>query len=206
MSRSVAIWVAILFLFAGGMAVWAGLRLWRERAGQSGAGPREPDGSKLIDLTPKPLKEFSLIEPNGRPFKSSELAGKVWVASFFYASCPGFCRKQNEHVAELAREYGPKGVHFVSITVDPARDTPSVLADYADRLGADRRQWHFLTGTQDYILRVGRDIFGVSVEPETHSDRLILVGLDGKVVDHYHSTDAGEVSELREQIEHLLAM
>jgi cytochrome oxidase Cu insertion factor (SCO1/SenC/PrrC family) len=199
MSRSVMIWVVILCLFGGGMLLYG---TWRLSQQQTAGGSSAEGTASFAD---KPLEEFALVERSGRTFRSSELQGKVWVASFFYASCPGFCFKQNQRVGELVKEFAPQGVQFVSITVDPANDTPSALTTYADRLNAPRDNWLFLTGTQQYIERIGQDIFRVSVERATHSDRLILIGRDGKVVDHFRSTDPADVAELRETIAHLLA-
>lgn len=133
-----------------------------------------------------PVPEFSLTERDGSGFDSKALAGKIWVADFFFASCPGVCPILNERMAELHREFaGEDRVRFVSITTDPLNDSPAALREYAARFGADRR-WVFLTGEKEVIWELCRTGFKLPVaespgsrEPITHSTRIVLVDGEG---------------------------
>lgn len=94
---------------------------------------------------------FTLTDATGRPFGSDQLAGKVWLVDFIYTNCPDECPLYlSPKMAALQKELLDRKlagqVDLVSLTVDPKRDTPAVLADYAARYGADDRVWHFLTG------------------------------------------------------------
>jgi protein SCO1/2 len=98
-------------------------------------------------------------------------------------------------------------VEFVSITVDPERDTPEVLTEYAERFGADTGRWHFLTGALPYIHDVAVTGFKVGSmdDPLIHSERLILVGREGVIRGYYDGTEADSVLELSRDIAILAA-
>ena len=149
--------------------------------------PAEPGPNYVAG--PK-LTEFTLTERSGDEFDSRSLEGKVWVASFFYASCPHTCLRLNESVQKLEQDFGKQGVMFLSITCDPDRDTPEALKDYADRLGADDEQWLFLTGDMDYIKRIGQDMFSAGVNRVEHSDRVYIVDKKGDVRGRYDALDS----------------
>jgi cytochrome oxidase Cu insertion factor (SCO1/SenC/PrrC family) len=79
------------------------------------------------------VPSFALTDQTGGAFTSRDIAGKVWVASFIYTTCPGPCPRVVQRVAEVQRRLGDEpDVRFVSFSVDPAADTPAVLAAYGD--------------------------------------------------------------------------
>ncbi len=83
--------------------------------------------------------------------------GKVVAVTFIYASCADTCPLLTAKMATLQRRLGPdfgRNVAFVSITVDPERDTPEILARYARAHGANPAGWAFLTGGTDEITDV----------------------------------------------------
>src|SRR5687768_12625093 len=163
-SKILVFWLALLLLFAGSAIAYFSIR---------GFGPRESASGQeeVVDYGP-PLEKFELTRSTGEPFASQSLDGQVWVANFFYSSCPSICVQENLKVQELEREFGDRGVKFVSITCDAPTDTPSRLADYAQRFNAQPDRWAFLTGEQKYIERVGIDIFKVPMSQRYHSERL----------------------------------
>ena len=196
-SKSLMFWLALLFVFAGTMIVWAAFR----RRGLSGS--QVATTVSLPDSTP--LEDFVLTERSGQKFESSSLDGKAWVASFFFTSCPQDCWRQNLQIKDLVDVYGEKGITFVSITCDPERDTPLKLAEYADRLRATEKHWLFLTGPLPYIQRLGDDIFKVSVSPTTHSKKLILIERTGDVRGFFSWNDPVQIQLLREELDKMLA-
>ena len=97
------------------------------------------------------IPQFTLTDRDGKLFDSASLKGKVWVSDFFFASCPGACPMLSAKLSALHQEFaGEDGLRFVSITTDPAHDTPAVLQDYSARFKADGR-WIFLTGDKTAI-------------------------------------------------------
>ena len=106
-----------------------------------------------------PAPGFALTNQEGLRVSLSELRGRVVVVTFIYASCADTCplltAKMATLQAQLGREFGPR-VFFVSITVDPERDTPEVLKHYAEAHGAKAAGWAFVTGTPSEIRAVAR--------------------------------------------------
>ena len=158
-----------------------------------------------------PIPQFTLTERSGEPFDSRALEGKVWIADFFFASCPGTCPMLGARMAELHQQFAREdGVRFVSITTDPANDTPAALQEYAKRFGADHR-WLFLTGDKSTIWKLCENGFKLSVvdtpdavEPITHSTRFVLVDRRGVVRGTYDGLDAEKVKQLAADMRRLL--
>src|ERR1700686_554401 len=90
---------------------------------------------------------FDLVAQDGQAFDSKVLSGKIWVADFIYTTCPGPCPRMTSQMHEVQKATAKmQGVKLVSFTVDPERDTPPVLAEYAKMHGASAERWYFLTG------------------------------------------------------------
>jgi protein SCO1/2 len=114
-------------------------------------------GPALADIGPAP--EAALTDQAGRPFALSGLRGRAVVVSFVYTTCTGTCPATTfglSRVQSALRKAGLWGerVHFVSITLDPARDTPEALARYARIYDADADAWHFLSGPPEHVAKV----------------------------------------------------
>ena len=92
---------------------------------------------------------FSLIDQNGNPVNLTHYEGKILVVSFLYTSCPDICPAITYQLRKLSEELGDdygESVEFISITVDPVRDTPEQLKVFSSNNKAD---WKFLTSTSD---------------------------------------------------------
>ncbi len=147
------------------------------------------------------IPDFTLTERSGKPFGLADLEDRVWLADFFFTTCPGTCPMLSSRLSEIHRELGPEpDARFVSISTDPEKDTPEVLRQYAQRFGADDR-WFFLTGAKDAIWALSRDGFKLAVaenpgapEPITHSTKLVLVDRKGMVRGFYEGV-GGEGAE-----------
>ena len=93
------------------------------------------------------LGDFSLINTAGRTVTRNELNGEILVVSFLFTSCSLTCPEVTRHMAEIQQLTATNtGVRLISLTVDPRSDTPSVLAKWGARFGADTNRWLLLTG------------------------------------------------------------
>ena len=100
-----------------------------------------------------PVADFTLTNQAGRPFSTTELRGKVWLAGIIFTRCGGPCPRMTQRLAELQEAIpGTLPVQFVTLTTDPGFDTPAVLKAYAQRFKADPARWSFLTGTKAQIV------------------------------------------------------
>ncbi len=120
----------------------------------------------------KPAPEFNLTTQDGKRLALKELRGKVLAITFIFASCADTCPLLTAKMAgiqnRLGSDFGPK-VFFVSITVDPERDTPEVLKRYAEAHQANPAGWAFLTGTQAEIRDVAKR-YGIYYKKTPRSD------------------------------------
>jgi protein SCO1/2 len=116
-----------------------------------------PPADALPTIGPAPA--FALAREDGTRLSLDALRGKVVAVTFIYASCADTCPLLTAKMATVQRrlgaDFGPK-IFFVSITVDPERDTPAVLARYAETHAANPAGWAFLTGTAAEIREVAR--------------------------------------------------
>ncbi len=155
------------------------------------------------------VPRFTLTERSGQPFDSASLRGKVWVADFFFTSCPGTCLMLSKRMKEI-HDATVKGgdVRFVSISTDAETDTPAVMTKYAASLGADSR-WSFLTGARDTVFELSikgfklalADAEGVDVKEKfIHSTKLVLVDRHGWIRGYYDG-----VSPASAEMDRLLA-
>jgi protein SCO1 len=114
-------------------------------------------GSYLADIGPAP--PVRLIDSERRPFSLDSLRGKVVLVSFLYTTCNGSCPATASRLDRVRRDLREGGlwgrsVEFVSISLDPGRDTPEALANYAKIYRAEPKTWHFLTGEPARVAEV----------------------------------------------------
>jgi protein SCO1/2 len=117
--------------------------------------PHHSKQQRLPKIAPAP--GFALISQDGAPVALADLRGKVVAVTFIYTSCTDTCPMLTALMVrvqdQLGQDFGER-IAFVSITVDPDRDTPEVLKQYADTFGADLKGWAFLTGAPAAIRDV----------------------------------------------------
>jgi protein SCO1/2 len=109
--------------------------------------------------------EFILVDQDSRRFDSAHLRDKVVVLNFIFTTCTDVCPLFTVNLSQLQRKLNGRfanEIFFVSITTDPEIDSPQVLKAYAQRHGADLKNWAFLTGSESELKRVWKS-FGVQV-------------------------------------------
>ncbi|MAY84627.1 MAG: SCO family protein [Flavobacteriales bacterium] len=172
-------------------------------------GPKEYDPSQANDTLYHTIPSFELTNQNGNSFSSEELDGKIYVADFFFATCPTICPKMSTHMLELQKHfYDLPDFHLLSFTVNPEHDTVEVLRDYADKLGAADSVWDFLTGDKEIIYDLGFEGYMVNaMEDEKapggflHSQWLVLVDKQGRIRGYFDGTSTSETNDLMDAIE-----
>lgn len=159
---------------------------------------------------------FALVDQRGDSLRTADLRGTVWAVSFVFTNCKGVCPLISAKLARVRDTLAADGLlgteaRLVSITVDPARDTPEVLREYAGHFGGSPPSvWAFLTGSPPEAVRsVIQDGFRVTaVDPSIlpadasadyqvqHSPRVMVVDRRGRIRSTYNATDAGVVKRL----------
>ena len=184
---------------------------YRDRpSARSGSDAQKVGGTQRIDMAwqdlPR-LKPFELLERSGQPISEGVLENQVALVSFFFSRCPSICKRQNEALQRLQTQFRrqDQDVVLVSVTVDPAHDTPEILRDYALLYNADPSKWLFLTGDMQKIKSLGEDSFGLPIGPETHSTSLMLVDRWGRIRDRFDWEQPSELKKLVEAVDTCLA-
>ncbi len=153
----------------------------------------DPLPARLANIGPAP--PTVLVDSEEKPFDLATLKGKVVLVSFVYTTCNGACPLTTQAQTRVRKKLQDaklwqKSVEFVSITLDPKRDTPSVLRSYSHRFGADQPGWHFLTGSPEKVnaviaawdMWVKSDSTGVL----DHPSRIFLIDSRGRQREIYN--------------------
>lgn len=151
------------------------------------------------------IPPFQFTERDGEPFGGEDLKGKIWIADFIFTACAGPCPMMSIGMSDLQERLEDfDDVRLVSFSVDPERDTPEVLREYAERYGASER-WAFLTGDRYEIYTLAEKSFKLTVMDRSegageddqtvydhvilHSDRFVLIDQHGRIRGFYNGLD-----------------
>jgi len=149
-------------------------------------------GSRLAVIQPAP--DFALTTQAGTPLRLADLKGKVVLVSFVFATCNGSCPATTARMCQVQQQLRQHGlgdkVHLLSITLDPARDTPEALRNYMRLYDADPKGWSCLTGTLADVNRVigewGMWVKRIANGQLDHPSRVFLVDPRGQVREIYN--------------------
>lgn len=189
---------ALCLIVVVGMA-YGGWKLWQVRQFELTRGDAIPAG-----MIGPPLKEFTLTERNGKPFRSEDMRGHVWVATYFFTSCPGQCLRLNANLQVLNAMPELKDVTWVSISCDPDTDTLEALRAYADRFQADPKRWLFCRGDLDYVKRVAKGM-KLYLSLKGHQDVAIVIDKAGKIQGTFDATSESQCTRLKDKLLECLA-
>jgi protein SCO1/2 len=169
------------------------------------------NGKNVPDTIYHQLPDFNLFNQNGQKVSLSSFDNKISVVDFFYTNCPNICKQMNENLDSLAKEYGNnKLMQFVSITVDPQRDTEQALKDYSGQFKIPASKWLFLTGDTTTIYPLARTGFLVNAvkagnDDFIYSDKIILIDSEKRIRGYYTGTVSDEFDRLDNEIKVLLS-
>ena len=157
---------------------------------------------------------FSFEDQQGKMITEKDLAGKVYIAEYFFTTCKGICPKLNNNMKKLAADFASEpNIRFCSYTVDPETDSVARMKWYADSLGADPQKWFFLTGRKDSLYHLARSGYllddpknnAININDQfLHTQFLALVDKGGRVRKIYDGLKKEELDELENDIATLL--
>lgn len=176
--------------------------------------------AKLLTIGPAP--KFELTNQDDTKVSNQTYKGKVYVLEFFFTTCPSICPKMNLSMLEIEKTFfGNPNFGIVSITIDPAHDTPQVLKDHAKLLGVKSSNWNFLTGDKATIMDLSNKGFNLYAGENAkvnggfeHSGLFALIDKDGNIrcrkdefgnpILYYDGLDKKGVRDIQEDIKILL--
>lgn len=140
-----------------------------------------------------------MTDANRRPFTEKDLDGKVWIVDFIYTNCPAECPRMTSRMHQLEDQIKSEpGVNLLSISVDPDRDTPEVLKEFAGRYGAPNERWRFLTGDNASVHLLAYQTFHVGdvIGKIEHSTKFAVLDKHRTVRGYYSSFSAEGLANL----------
>lgn len=174
------------------------------------------------ELVQREAPNFQLTDQNGQTVSKADLAGKIYVVNFFFTSCPSICPIMTANMTKIHERFlHYDNLEILSLTVDPKRDTPLALKEYATSRKIDSPKWHFLTGEKDSLYAVAYKFLSSAMEDGSapggflHTEYFVLIDKEGKMrsrVDDndnliavYDGTNAAHINDLIDDIKILIA-
>mgnify|MGYP002631678456 FL=1 len=166
--------------------------------------------------------EFSFADQDGNTITNKDLEGKIYLVDFFFTSCPSICPIMTANLMKIQDRFAHyDNFMILSHTVDPARDTPEKLKEYADNRNIDSKNWHFLTGEKDSLYAVAYEYLSSAMEDSLapggflHTEYFVLVDKEGilrsreddngNIIGVYDGTDGHQMRDLIDDIKVLIA-
>ncbi|MBZ5859032.1 SCO family protein [Flavihumibacter profundi] len=160
------------------------------------------------------VQPFHFQDQSGKDFTDRDVAGKVYVAEYFFTTCPGICPKMNRNMKKVFDRFrNEPGFLILSHSVDPVTDSVGRMRIYADSLGVNGANWHFLTGRKDSLYQAARVSYLLD-DPKNNNEKIedqfihtqffALVDKSGRVRRIYDGLKKEEVDKLIEDIPVLL--
>lgn len=166
--------------------------------------------------------QFSFTNQDGETITNKDVEGKIYLVDFFFTSCPSICPIMTANLMKINERFDHYDEFMIlSHTVDPVRDTPERLKEYATDRKIDSDKWHFLTGTKDSLYTAAFDYLSSAMEDSLapggflHTEYFVLVDKEGilrsreddngNIIGVYDGTDAQQIRDLIDDIKVLIA-
>jgi len=170
------------------------------------------DGKEVEQTIYPVIPDFSFINEDGEVVTEKDFKNKVYVADFFFVTCPTICPVMKKNMLTVYNEYkdNPE-VKILSHTIDPEHDTPEVLKKYAMDLGVSGKMWQFVTGDKEKIYDIGQKHYMVSALEDSsqaggyiHSGAFVLIDKDRHIRGMYDGTTEEGTAKLIQDLAVLL--
>ena len=164
-----------------------------------------PEWDKGIHKIPS----FSFTNQNGETITNKTFEGKIYIADFFFTSCPGICPKLTKNMSSLQEAYlNDNEIMLLSHTVMPWKDSVSVLKNYANENNVISTKWHLVTGDKDKLYNIARngyfaDEYFIKTQDESnfiHTENFILIDKNGYIRGVYNGTIEIDIERLKRHI------
>ena len=173
----------------------------------------ESNGKETRDTVFPKIPSFKYLDQDSNWLESKSIKGKIWIANFFFTSCPSICpptMSQLKRLNVLTKDLKDE-VEFLSFSIDPTTDKPHVLKKYATNNGINLSNWHLLTGNEKRTHQLGVDHFMVHADKDpsaaggfAHSDGVVLVDKEGYVRGIYNGMKTEQIDLLNKDLRKLL--
>ena len=170
------------------------------------------DGVVVVDTIYKTIPEFSFLNQDSIEITEDLFNNSIYIADFFFTSCPSICPIMHRNMLKIYDKYkGDPELMFLSHSIDFIYDTPSVLKNYAAKLGISGNQWQFASGNKESVYGIAADYMVFAAEDDKvaggyeHQGWFILVDKEKRIRGAYDGTDDEQIDQLLKDIPLLLA-
>lgn len=160
------------------------------------------------------VRPFSFQRQDGQIISDKDIRNKVYVAEFFFTTCPGICPKMNTNMKTVYEKFKDNNDFVIlSHTVDPDNDSVERLKFYADSMQVDTKHWWFVTGSKETLYKAARESYilddpknnATSIKEQfLHTQFFALVDRNGRVRGIYDGLKKDEIKKLNTDIDGLL--
>lgn len=156
------------------------------------------------------IPDFSLVNQDGKEITNKFYKGKIYVADFFFVSCPGICPILEKNMSKLQEKFKNDGdVLLLSHTVMPVKDSVPVLKKYAVDNDIDSEKWNLVTGDKEQIYNLARKAYFADEDFEKtqdenafiHTENFVLIDKKGRIRGVYNGTLGLDTERLIRHIE-----
>ena len=161
------------------------------------------------------VQPFAFVNQDGKIVTDKDLEGKVYVAEYFFTTCPGICPEMNTNMKKVYEQFkDQENFLILSHTSDPERDSIPVLKKYADSLGVNTSKWIFLTGRKDSLYTAARVSYTIddpannlkNIDDDFLHTQFWALVKNGEVKKVYDGLKQSEINALIKEIERTLKM
>jgi protein SCO1/2 len=181
-----------------------------KKQGKSGLpflGHHEINAEHPEDTIYHTVPSFAFENQDGKVITNEAVKGKIYVANFFFTSCPTICPKMTSQLKRLQSMTKEEGIVILSHSVDPIRDSVARLKKYAIDNGLDTKNWHLMTGDADDLGMEGYNLSamedGSAPGGFLHSEMVVLVDKEGHLRGMYEGTNTEAMDRLVADIKKL---
>ncbi|MFN8436447.1 MAG: SCO family protein [Cytophagales bacterium] len=167
-----------------------------------------------LEKFPQPFTElakvgaFKCLDQNGNTYSQENIGNRIFVADYFFVTCPGICKQMGQQMQRLYKKYEKdENLVLLSYTSKPEEDSVKVLQEYSKRMKVeDTDKWKFLVGDKNLMFDLAQKDFGL-LNPEdaesdfVHTERFVLVDKNKYIRGYYDGTSPQEVDQLIKDID-----
>jgi protein SCO1 len=155
-----------------------------------------------VDTIYATIPPFKFVNQYGKTITEKDVAGKIYVADFFFTTCPSICPIMQRNMLAVYKEFkADTGIKILSHTIDPKHDTIPVLKTYADKLGIIGDSWWLLLGQKEEVYQLAEKHYLVAVNDKgaggyVHQGWFVLIDKEKRIRGAYDGTDKKAVDQL----------
>lgn len=172
---------------------------------------KQENGTTTVDTIYHTIPDFSLLNQDSVLITQEEFNDKIYIANFFFTHCPSICPTMQRNMLGLYQEFKDEpNISFLSHSIDFKYDSPSVLKEYANKLGVNDDRWQFVTGSKKEVYGLADMYMVYTQEDENapggydHQGYLLLIDKEKRIRGAYDGTEKEQVALLQEDIKVLL--